>query len=368
MVVTMTTPEERVRVLIGRSGLSQGEFASRIGLDPTKLSKSLSGVRRFTSLELAQIAELSVTTVDWILTGEESVLATAARASQGGSAAMALDQATELVELRESAARLGYPQAWTPVARREGQAGVPRGPAYAQGAQLAGAALAHLDSLGLHPVTLDLAGLVEAAFGADVCLAPLGEGFDGLAVTTPQARVIVAACGGQPYRQRFTIAHELGHLLSADDQGVHADPDVLARTSEPTEIRANAFAAALLMPEAHLSTLVGPGFDRAAFCRLAIQLMVSPSALAYRLADLRLIDEMTRDQWRGVSAKAAARESGQTRALAEHAAYTGNPRRPGLLARDLYAAYVDGRATARLYARLVGVPAEAFAEPGESGG
>ena len=218
MVVTMTTPEERVRVIIGRSGLSQGEFASRIGLDPTKLSKSLSGVRRFTSLELAQIAELSVTTVDWILTGEESVLATAARASHGGSAAMALDQATELVELRESAARLGYPQAWTPVARREGQAGVPRGPAYAQGAQLAGDALAHLDSLGLHPVTLDLAGLVEAAFGADVCLAPLGEGFDGLAVTTPQARVIVAACGGQPYRQRFTIAHELGHLLAGDDQ------------------------------------------------------------------------------------------------------------------------------------------------------
>lgn len=47
-LVAMTIAE-RVRELIGRRGQTQAAFAAEIGLDPTKLSKSLSGVRRFSS-------------------------------------------------------------------------------------------------------------------------------------------------------------------------------------------------------------------------------------------------------------------------------------------------------------------------------
>jgi transcriptional regulator with XRE-family HTH domain len=57
--------------LIAASGLTQRDYAERIGLDATKLSKSLTGGRRFTSLELARISELANFTVDWLITGAE---------------------------------------------------------------------------------------------------------------------------------------------------------------------------------------------------------------------------------------------------------------------------------------------------------
>ena len=50
-----------------------------IGLDDSKLSKSLGGIRRFSSLDLARIAEQCDVTVDWLVTGEEPALAMASR-------------------------------------------------------------------------------------------------------------------------------------------------------------------------------------------------------------------------------------------------------------------------------------------------
>src|SRR5260370_6325233 len=80
---------ERVLRLIEASGLSRGDFARRIGLDDSKLSKSLSGTRRFSSLDLARIAEECEVSVDWLVTGEEPALAIAARTT-GGEAGGAL--------------------------------------------------------------------------------------------------------------------------------------------------------------------------------------------------------------------------------------------------------------------------------------
>lgn len=60
-------------------------------------------------------------------------------------------------------------------------------------------------------------------------------------------------------RQRFTIAHELGHLiLDHKRDQVHVDKTFTikfrtdARVPDPEETQANFFAAALLMPEAML--------------------------------------------------------------------------------------------------------------------
>ncbi|MFI9777537.1 TetR family transcriptional regulator C-terminal domain-containing protein [Streptomyces sp. NPDC051956] len=47
----------RVREVITAAGVSQREFARRIVMDPSKLSRSLSGTRRFTTAELARIAD-----------------------------------------------------------------------------------------------------------------------------------------------------------------------------------------------------------------------------------------------------------------------------------------------------------------------
>ncbi|MFD3683261.1 TetR family transcriptional regulator C-terminal domain-containing protein [Nocardiopsis sp. NPDC058631] len=61
----------RVREAIRRSGLSQRQFAAGLGIDPGKLSKSLTGTRRFTARELAGIADETGVTVNWLLNGHD---------------------------------------------------------------------------------------------------------------------------------------------------------------------------------------------------------------------------------------------------------------------------------------------------------
>ncbi|MBQ1079678.1 MULTISPECIES: TetR/AcrR family transcriptional regulator [unclassified Nocardiopsis] len=61
----------RAREAIRRSGLSQRQFATRLGIEPSKLSKSLTGTRRFTALELAGIADETGVTVNWLINGED---------------------------------------------------------------------------------------------------------------------------------------------------------------------------------------------------------------------------------------------------------------------------------------------------------
>lgn len=356
-VELMSTPEDRVRQVIADSGVSQGDFAAEVGLDPSKMSKSLSGARRFSSLDLARIAEIGHVSVDWLLSGEEPVLATAARAAAGSSAETAVAEATRLVELRASAARLGYPQPWQPLPTREESSH----PA-AQGQARAEEALGRMASMGLSLALTDLADAVERAFGVDVCLTRLGGRFDGLAASTVDAKVILAGLTPVALRQRFTIAHELGHLLAGDDQEIHTDQDIYSPDSRQgdSEVRANNFAAAFLMPEAELRAAVDADFDEVAFAELAMHLKVTPTALAIRLETLRLIDGMKKEQWRSLSAKQAARLAGAQDQLAAVTAYATEPRGPGLLTRDLFTAYLDEKTTLRPYAQLVGVDPNAL--------
>ena len=84
------TLEERVRTVIDGSGMAQAEFADAIGMDSTKLSKSLSGRRRFSSLELARVADVGRMSVDWLITGSapfRPVFARRARAADIGDEA-----------------------------------------------------------------------------------------------------------------------------------------------------------------------------------------------------------------------------------------------------------------------------------------
>jgi Zn-dependent peptidase ImmA (M78 family) len=100
-----------------------------------------------------------------------------------------------------------------------------------------------------------------------------------------------------PSGKRFTLAHELCHLLHDRAQGRN-----LAMISGPwaprdVEKRANAFAAALLMPPDLLKK--GVHIDETlAFESLVIlakRLEVSPDALAHHLKNCGLISEATRD-------------------------------------------------------------------------
>lgn len=84
-------------------------------------------------------------------------------------------------------------------------------------------------------------------------------------------------------RQRFTIAHELGHY--ALNHG--SKEDVLYRdgNSDPDEVEANAFAAEILMPSAIIKHLI---FEQniTTVQELAYKLWVSEQAMLYRLKNL----------------------------------------------------------------------------------
>lgn len=105
-------------------------------------------------------------------------------------------------------------------------------------------------------------------------------------------------------RQRFTIAHELGHLLLHGDEEFHIDEkrplarrdEVSSQAVDPREIEANQFAAELLMPEAFVresvEAVVAEDADvqvEEAIDKLARAYQVSPIAMTHRLTNLRII-------------------------------------------------------------------------------
>lgn len=74
----MAALRRRVREVLAAYQGSQRAFADQIGLDPTKLSKALTGTRRFTAAELTRIAEAGGVTVNWLINGGDDVETVAA--------------------------------------------------------------------------------------------------------------------------------------------------------------------------------------------------------------------------------------------------------------------------------------------------
>jgi Zn-dependent peptidase ImmA (M78 family) len=95
-------------------------------------------------------------------------------------------------------------------------------------------------------------------------------------------------------RQRFTIAHELAHIVLHRDEltsEVHVlNRDAVTETgTDPFEVEANAFASELLMPEAWIRAEAGPRWDvhdDELITRLAKRFGVSTLALQNRLSGL----------------------------------------------------------------------------------
>jgi len=103
-------------------------------------------------------------------------------------------------------------------------------------------------------------------------------------------------------RQRFTIAHELGHLLLHESQDLHVDEAfpirLRSRVSglavDEREIEANQFAAELLMPTELISEDVDSLRDKGvdvddAIAKLSQKYRVSLEAMTIRLSALKLI-------------------------------------------------------------------------------
>ncbi|MBG9259871.1 ImmA/IrrE family metallo-endopeptidase [Corynebacterium belfantii] len=144
----------------------------------------------------------------------------------------------------------------------------------------------NLDQYPVDPIA------IAQEYGAEVYLTDLPDDFEGyfrpakLAGSNyPQ---IWVDTDRSVQRQRFSLAHELGHLV---EDGEKAQVDrrrntVSSQGTDPHEIYANAFAAELLMPSFAVRQLFHAGGD-ARF--LATYFNVSGIAMENRLKNLGLV-------------------------------------------------------------------------------
>lgn len=117
----------------------------------------------------------------------------------------------------------------------------------------------------------------------------LPEALSGAILELEDGAVITVNADQYPGRQRFTVAHELGHHLLRHHDRFHIDLSEPTAVGEPPghnwvhEREANEFAACLLMPATMLRRLV----PKARSVReLADRFDVSPMAMSYRLRNL----------------------------------------------------------------------------------
>lgn len=141
-----------------------------------------------------------------------------------------------------------------------------------------------------------LAALVDATIRYE----PFDGEMSGMVHRSPEGKAIIGVNSSHSReRRRFTIAHELGHLLLHADEAFHVDEKFRIEeflmyrngssslATDAREIEANQFAAELLMPshmlKAHLVSLLG-GVDMDAIDELAGLFDVSIQAMTIRLS------------------------------------------------------------------------------------
>lgn len=301
---------ERVRQVIQTSGLSQTEFADRIATTPDKLSKSLSGNRKFTTTELALTAQIAGSTVEWLLNGEH-------RATPAIAARTALAAAPSHDEIAKSVSRFSDASEQISLLAEESRELTPL-PALArttryveQANKLADDASRMVRAAGLDQVTgVDLPEIIESVFSVDVAVVDLPGNTDGCAWQTPDQRLIVLNRTPHWARQRFTLAHELGHILACDAQNLIAE-EVPPHSSQISEKRANTFAASFLMPDDEIRKLAEDVRDMTHFSDLVSRFRVSPESMAWRLVNLDLMQKDDVKLWTRQTAEACALVAGR---------------------------------------------------------
>lgn len=156
-----------------------------------------------------------------------------------------------------------------------------------------------LQAHGLYRVPVDVDALAMS-LSLQVNYTALDDDYSGLLVIRSGQAVAHINSKQHPNRQRFSLAHEIGHFVLHEQQqtskdGAYVDKamrlyhraDRLANQNAGMEREANLFASELLMPEELLrSKILDEGYDledEADVARLAIVLRVSEQALSIKL-------------------------------------------------------------------------------------
>ena len=246
-------------------------------MTPDSLSRSLSGARSFSSIELARIADLLGVDVHWLITGQEDPnrLVLVARHTFDRSA-----REHTVPGHREDDAVLQD----VALAYRQAFSGRPADPA-----PLPTTAADVRQRLGADFIRV-FADRVEDKLDIDVIRMPGLTTAYGLEVLG--RRVIVLDASGNWFRQNFSLAHELGHMVSRSPS-----PDASGSLGAADETPANTFAAELLLPAAVLQGLSWTDVSVSELARRVWGWGVSTEALRNRLENLGIPYSTVLDEW-----------------------------------------------------------------------
>ncbi|MCW2938207.1 MAG: helix-turn-helix protein [Actinomycetia bacterium] len=349
----------RVRGERERAGLNQRELAERAGLSQPTLARIELGTRpRLTIAELDSIAGVLEIPLRDLTSGNpvRERVRVAARMSEvsDGAREAALRRAVDLLVLDDRLDRFG-----DGLGTRLCEPTVdlphpdPRASVEDQGRLLAAAVRTTLD-LGGAPIA-DPAELAERLTGVHTAVVDFPEGIDGYTLTDPDRGVtlIVVGTSAITERQRFTFAHELGHLLFGDGAGMHNVDG--GRT--PAERRCDAFARHLLAPQEGIRAWLGAAeisLDERVCGLLTRHFRVSLKVLLIQLERMGLLSRAQAEALSGPTGAQLARRYGWGRQYEREQEIGRTIRPPQRLLERATEAYRAGKVGVRVLAGLEG--------------
>lgn len=262
---------ERIKTVM--PGVPQADIARLIELPADAFSRSLNGKRAFTAVELVELAHLLRTSAHWFITGEEDPFAVryAGRHTFDRDLGehVPIDWDDEHRPLADVA--LAYVQAYA----GDDLPPVRRNPTSAADARK------RLIEVGGEGFIRHLADHIEIAFGIDVVrISAVSRGF---AIEVLRRSVIVIDETPNWFRENFSLAHELAHVLAGElsELGDKACDDPAA------EKRANAFAAELLLPASRIRSIDWMSASTSFVAEFLWETGVSTEALGIRFGGTR---------------------------------------------------------------------------------
>jgi transcriptional regulator with XRE-family HTH domain len=267
---------ERVRALLP-ADRTHREIATAVGLTPDAFSRSLSGQRGFSAIELARIAEILGEDIHYLITGEPDPLRLRMVARHD------FDHLTGRREVTGADGDRDILQDVALAYRQASDASLPT--------SVIPSSVADVRPLLGERFVRPFISRLEEALGVDVVRLPgLSTSYS---FTLSGRGVILVPANGNWFYQNWCLAHELGHLSQR-----HTDPEASSSERDRHEESANAFAADLLLPEAIVRAQSWPKITVGNLADLIWEWGISTDALANRLRSLRIPLPRVVEEWR----------------------------------------------------------------------
>lgn len=208
--------------------------------------------------------------------------------------------------------------------------------------------------LGLEGPVHDLLVLVEEAADLPVMVLRLGNGVAGAYMRRLDQAFVFLDGSEDVARQRFTLAHELGHHRLGHGSVIDGIASIDGASGDPKEDQANRFAGEFLAPEPALRSWMDahddPPLQLEVVVQIAMWFAISTPAAVVRLvqADIlqrpgdrkKLEAEIKRGTHKGIEKMHASERADD--ALAKIAAGDEMPRLPARMRKNALAAYAAG--------------------------